>query len=190
MMRTVLHEFGKWEDFVRQHKAQEDRVYASMRAEYDQASIERFANYETQMFGHEFRYLSEDRFLGRRNLNKLFGKKTNRPARECEALEGFLDQLMTENGANLTDMKSVVSFMVRNNLKARDLQFLWVECGRRGYKNGHEFIPHVEPHNGEWRLGWFVDGIRQTQWQTYNRTDNLLDTTPAFEGAEDIEEVE
>ena len=170
--------------------AGEDLVYKMMRAEFDGACIERFANYEDYMPGHRFQYRSEDAFLGRRNLSKLFGKKNKRPARECEALESFLYQLLHENGACLNGMTSVEQFMALNNLKARDLQFLWIECGARGYKNGHPLIPKMEPHEGNWRLAWFADDIRQTQWQTYTRTRDLLATTPAFSGDDEIKEVE
>ena len=191
-MKLCLQEAGKWDEFVRRMQTMEDRAYDDMRKQFDAASIERFANYENELPGHVFRYLSEDAFLGRRNLSKLFGKKTKRPARECEALEAFLDQLMEENGASLEDMKSVISFMVRMNLKARDLQFLWVECGRRGYKNGHPYIPRVEPQQqkGKWRLGWFVNGQRQTQWQEYTLEVDLLSGMNVFEGADEIAEVE
>ena len=167
------------------------RVFASMRAEYDPACIERFANYENEMPDHVFKY--EDAMLGRRHLNKLFGFKKARPARECEALESFLDNMLTGCGYEMSGMSDVVQFMVEMNIKALDLQFLWIECGRRGYKDGHGYWPVVEKklgHEGVWRLAWFVNGIRQTQWQEYTKDADLLETTPAFEGAEDIKEVE
>ena len=181
MMRAALEASGKWEAFQEQYKFIEESIYESMRKEFDPASIERFASYDNEMPGHVFRYRKEDAFLGRRELSKLFGKKNKRPARECEALETFLYQLLEHNEASLDDMDSVQTFMRRMCLTPRDLQFLWIECGRRGYHNGEGYLPRVEPFNGQWRLAWFIGNSRKTEWQTYNKQYRLLHGMPAFE---------
>ena len=150
-------------------------VFAIMRQDYDKACVERFANEEWNP-GHQFTYTQK--LLGRRVLSKLFGKKAKRPARECEAMELFLHDFLGLCGYTMAGTPSLMGFMEDMNLKPQDLEYLWVECGRRG----PEFWPLVE-RTGEntWRLGWSEAGKPPTTWQKYTRTLDLLDTTGIFE---------
>ena len=181
MLERSLKESGKYEEYLRTKQRVENRVYDGMRAEFDPACIERFASYDDEMPGHVFRYRTEDSFLGRRNLSKLFGFKKGRPARECEAMETFLENFMGGCGHNMTGMEDVERFMAHMCLTVRDLQLLWIECGRRGGSCSDGWWPVVEPHGGKWRLAWFVGGVRKTEWQTYDKQCRLLDGTPVFE---------
>ena len=182
MVKKMLEAAGQWDNFRRTQKRIEDRVFASMRAEHDQASIDRFADYDCELPGHVFKY--EDKLLGRVTLNKVFGKKNKRPARECEAMECFLVHFMEECGSDLTSKEDLTKFMREMALTPRDIEFLWIECGRRGYKDGEPYWPLVEKklgHEGVWQLAWFRGGVRRTDWQEYSKVYRLLHGTPIFE---------
>ena len=160
----------------KQNMKSEEERFAELRAKYDPLCIERFASYDDEMFGHVFRY--EDKTLGRRNLNKLFGFKKARPARECEALEWFIEGTMDGcGGRRMRDMADVKKFLVEMSLTPKDIQFLWMECGRRGFSDEHQgfgYWPVVEPHNGNWRIAWFANCLQKTEWIKYTKTLGLI----------------
>ena len=158
----------------------EEEHWAELRAKYDPMCIERFASYEFEKKDHVFRYngIHSYKRLGRRNLNKIFGHKVGRPARECEAMEQFLINFIGGcGGRRMRDMVDVKKFLVEMSLTPKDIQFLWMECGRRGFSDEHQgfgYWPVVEPHNGNWRIAWFAKCLRKTEWVKYTKTLGLI----------------
>lgn len=165
--------------YLEDMKRLEDEIFNSMRAEYDEHSIERFASFQDHLPFHQFKY--EEKNLGRRVLSKLFGHKAKRPNRECEAMENFVWTLRFNARVygcerDLTP-KQLKDFMQDMNLCARDLQFLWIEMGRLEKEEPDlEFEPVLRKKGDKWQFSWKDVVIQQhLEWKTYDKEKRLYE---------------